>query len=77
MSEHFKPTGPTIKVKIPAYTVEVCVAGWAAAYGLVPEFDQTMIQAVRNDVQYYFGSTAEEHMVDSTGAAQCGVVQAV
>ena len=75
MSEYFDPEAKTIKVKIPAYTVEVDIAVWAATYGSYPEFDQTMIQAVREDVRYYFGAT--DCIVDSTGAAQSGAVQAV
>jgi short-subunit dehydrogenase len=74
-SDYFDPEAKTtIKVKIPAYTVEVDIAVWSATYGIVPEFDQTMIQAVREDVQYYFG--AVDCIVNSTGAAQQGAVQA-
>ena len=47
MSEYFDPEAKTIKVKIPAYTVEVDIAVWAATYGIYPEFDQTMIQKGR------------------------------
>ena len=75
MSEYFDPEAKTIKVKIPAYTVEVDIAVWSATYGVVPDFDQTMTQAVRDDVKWYFGAT--DCIVDSTGAAQQGAVQAV
>ncbi len=74
MSEYFKPTGSTIKVKIPAYTVEVDVEVWVAIYGVIPEFGQSWNAAIREDVKGYFGCV--DAIVDSTGAAQAGAVQA-
>jgi hypothetical protein len=74
MSEYFKPTGPTIKVKIPAFTVEVDVELWSKVYGIIPEFGQSWNAAIREDVKGYFG--AIDCIVDSTGAAQEGAVQA-
>lgn len=50
-------TRKTIKVRIPAQTVEVCVEDWALAYGVDAS-------AVREDVIAYFANICAEKLED-------------
>lgn len=45
----------TIKIRIPAETVEVDVEAWALAYGIAPE-------KVREDVRAYFKTWCKEQV---------------